>query len=269
MSYDKLSPAQQKVAEYLLQNMEKASYETAVQIARGAGVSEATVVRLAYALGYNSFSEVQRHLRQQVLKGGRSRAPGQTVQADTNPLDHVLARDAAVIQGLRETLVREDVDRAVGRIIEADQVLVVGFRGSYAAAQWFFYTLGMMREGVSLIPSDGGNLAGMLSLTERSAVVGISFPRYAAETLRLVGRLKEQGSSIIAITDKRWSPLGRLADIVLAVEANYEAGTLSPAGVMSLLNLLVAGVGDRDPERVRLRMQRLEELYSGYGIMVE
>ncbi|MGG4495503.1 hypothetical protein [Brevibacillus reuszeri] len=42
------------------------------------------------------------------------------------------------------------MNTVIDRLIDADQILVVGFRNTYAAAYWFSSSLGMLRETVSL-----------------------------------------------------------------------------------------------------------------------
>ena len=53
--YDELSKAQKKVADYIAEHLEFAAMKTTVKISQAAGVSETTVIRLAYSLGYDSF----------------------------------------------------------------------------------------------------------------------------------------------------------------------------------------------------------------------
>jgi DNA-binding MurR/RpiR family transcriptional regulator len=65
--FNGLSAGQKKVAEYLIQNLEEAAFSTAFQIGRKVGVSETTVIRLSYALGFNGFSEMQEGFKNNYL----------------------------------------------------------------------------------------------------------------------------------------------------------------------------------------------------------
>ena len=57
--YDKMSPSQKKIADYISDNDEVASFMTAAKLGKAAGVSEATVVRFTAMLGYDKYSEFQ------------------------------------------------------------------------------------------------------------------------------------------------------------------------------------------------------------------
>ena len=64
---DELSAGQKKVGQYILANLEESSYNTLAKISRESGVSETTVIRFAYTLGFESFSAMQNELRRELL----------------------------------------------------------------------------------------------------------------------------------------------------------------------------------------------------------
>ena len=55
-----LTPAQTRTAEYIMTHHEQTVFLTASALARKAGVSEATVVRLAQSLGFDGYPDMQR-----------------------------------------------------------------------------------------------------------------------------------------------------------------------------------------------------------------
>ena len=56
-AYQSLSPAERRVADYVLENPEEASHMTIDCLAANAGVSLPSVTRLTKKLGYSGFSE--------------------------------------------------------------------------------------------------------------------------------------------------------------------------------------------------------------------
>ena len=63
--------------------MEKGSLYTAGQIGKEAGVSETTVIRLAYALGLNGFSDLQELMRKEWLASAESKEAASKHAADS------------------------------------------------------------------------------------------------------------------------------------------------------------------------------------------
>lgn len=62
-----LSPGQRKVAEYILKNQDFFSYATLTKLSKVISVSETTIIRLAYSLGFESFSSLQQKVREEIL----------------------------------------------------------------------------------------------------------------------------------------------------------------------------------------------------------
>ncbi|QQE75495.1 MurR/RpiR family transcriptional regulator [Brevibacillus composti] len=270
-SFSQLSSGQKKVAEYLLENIEKVAFYTAVQIGREAEVSETTVIRLAYALGFRGFSEMQAAIQQYVLESNSSRFSESSPETgeESNIFTRVIERDIRILRQTLHQLNQQDVYKAVDWLMEADQVLIVGYRASYAAAHWFSFMLSMVRKNVLVVPFSGETEERIVSLTDKSVVLVISFPRYTKETIRVAETCKRVGARIISATDRLLSPVSRISDITFTAEINIESGHYSIASVISLLYLLLAGIEERHNPDTQTRMQQLEQLYSQWNIFEE
>lgn len=274
--FNGLSAAQKKVAEYLLQNMEKAAFSTVVQIGREVDVSDTTVIRLSYALGFSGFSEMQERIQQHILQSANpANSLHQTVQAvtadDPNPFAKSIQNDMSILSQTINQLNVAELWRTVDALIDADQVLVVGYRASYAVAYWASYLLGTMRPNVHLLPFTGDMYEKLYQLTDKSAVLAISVPRYAKETLLIAENAKKQGATLISATDRILSPVGRISDIVLTanVSADMKSGVPSISAMFSLLLPVIMGVMMKDEKRVKVRHQGLEQFYTSNDIFVE
>ena len=54
-NYSSMSKGHRKIAEYILENYQKASFMTALSLGQTVGVSESTVVRFAMELGFEGY----------------------------------------------------------------------------------------------------------------------------------------------------------------------------------------------------------------------
>ncbi len=80
------------------------------------------------------------------------------------------------------------------------------------------------------------------------AALVVSFANYAAETVALAGRAREQGVKLVALTDSVFSPVAAAADVMIEVsEANFE-GFRSLAASMALAMALAVAVAGRRAE---------------------
>ncbi|PLR95074.1 MurR/RpiR family transcriptional regulator [Bacillus sp. T33-2] len=268
-----LSAGQKKVAAYLIRNLEEAAFKTAFQIGKEAKVSETTVIRLSYALGFDSFSEMQSNIQDHLLKQNKTdKVPGtgkQQANATNDPFAKVIENEIHILRQMLNPTNIEDIWKTVDSLIQADQVLIAGYRISHAAAYWFSYILSSLRGNVSLCSTAGDFYEKFSNLTSKSVVVVFSFPRYAPETLKIAECAKEHKVRLISITDRLLSPVGQLAYITLATEENAQTGTNSIASVISLLELIIEGILEKDHKRAQVHQQKLEKLYSNYEVFVE
>ncbi|MEB2265639.1 MurR/RpiR family transcriptional regulator [Priestia megaterium] len=249
-----LSRGQKKVAEFLVNFTEKGSLYTAGQIGKEAGVSETTVIRLAYALGLNGFSDLQELMRKEWLSSAESKeAASKPAAEEKKPFSEWLS-----------PIDEKELSQAVDALIKSDQVYIAGFRESHTAAYWLYYKMNQLRNHVLLSFPTGFLLETLCNLTSESAVVVFSLPRYTKEALEVAQQAKKQGGKVIAITDRRLSPVGQIADITLL------AGTTEHIlSLLALSQIVISSMQKRDEKTAGKRQEHLEKLYAEQGIFLE
>lgn len=271
-NFASLSPGQKKVAEFLIQHMDEGALLTAFQVGRKVGVSETTVIRLAYALGFSGYSQMQEMLRsdwlvhKQPIVGGYDSLQGDVEETIFN---NVIDKERLILQQLLEQLKTDDIWTAVDAFIRADRIYIGGFGSSYAAGYWFYYALKQLRENVFLSSPTGFSPEDIFELNENSVVVIFSYPRYRKDALNLANFTKKQQARIISITNRQLSPIGQLSDITLTTEEHMESDHHSIASVVSLLEVIITGIQHRDRERIAIRQQKLEQLYTDQELFIE
>jgi|SRR5579875_416206 len=266
-----LSAGQQKVARYLMENLHQAAFKTAFQIGRHAAVSETTVIRLSYALGFESFSEMQHIIQEELLVQNQDESSnaGITQVRSSDPFKKVILNEIHLLKQLINRTNIEEIWKAVDKIILADQVLIAGHMHSFPAAGWFAYMLGTIRNHVILCPPNENFLEKFMNLTENSVVVVFSLPRYANTTIQLAEYAAENGYCLIAITDRLLSPIGRIADITLTTEENADTGSNSIASIITLSDLIIEGIYEKDQDRIQIHQEKLETMYSKFHVFHE
>lgn len=264
-----LSAGQKKVASYLIEHLDEAAFKTAFQIGKKASVSETTVIRLSYALGFESFSQMQDRIQRQLLLQNQVAATPHDSNDKNDGFKRVIENEVHILRNLLNSENIEQIWKAVDVLTRADQILIAGHYISHAAAYWFSYMLGTIRHQVSLCSPSGDFFKKFSNLTKDSVIVVFSFPRYSNETIKIAECAVTHGITLIAITDRLLSPAGRMADIILTTEENTETGINSIASVISLLDLVIEGILQKDGKRIKAYQQKLENLYSDFRIFYE
>lgn len=263
-SYHDLSPNQRKVAEALIQDPGLLAFRTAAEIGRHVGVSESTVIRLSYALGFGGFSEMQGHAQEalapQVLPKLVSRAAAE-FPAGTGIMERMLTADAGLLEQTRAMNRPETFDRAVSVLAGAREIFVCGARSSYGIAHVLWYALQLQVGSATLLEVEApGFLHDLARIGPDCALVAISFPRYTDSTLQSARYAVERGCPLVAITDTPLSPLARDAAAVLTAAVESVGSTISYGPVLALATALITGVTLNRKEQVNRRLAQLEEV---------
>lgn len=275
--YSKLPPGQKKTAEYLSENLEQSIFYTAAKIAKEVGVSETTVIRLSYSLDFDSFSDMQKCMQQQFFKNGHindslSDKDNDIDSGQVNPFTNIIDKDISILEQMLSHIKMTDLWNTVDSLIQADQVIIAGYRLSYAAAYWFYLKLSMLRKNVTLLPSTFNTFEEipLSNLNGNSVVFIISFPRYAREALSIAEYVQEREAQLITATDRLLSPVGQLSDIVFTVDLNISSNNLySISSIISLLNIITSGIEMKEPESTSQRIQKLHDISSKFKSYIE
>ena len=268
---DSMSKAQKRIAEYILDNFDKAAFMTAVRLARFAEVSESTVVRFAMELGYDGYPEMRRAL-QDSMRGKLTSVQRIKVAKDRlgsrDILTQVLSSDIEQIRQTMEETDSADFARAVDAIVDAKSIYILGLRSSSFLAKFmgFYFDLLFSNSRVISESPDSEVFEQIVRLSEGDLLIAISFPRYSRRTIKTMQYARSIGAKIIAITDGMASPLTELADISLCARSDMISFLDTLVAPLSLVNALVVAVSEKAPGDLYENFERLERIWDEYGV---
>ncbi|MDF1508000.1 MurR/RpiR family transcriptional regulator [Robertmurraya sp. DFI.2.37] len=272
-NYQNLSKGQKKVADLLLRDVVGFSMSTASQIAKQAEVSETTVIRLSYALDFESFSQMQKQIQKEYLlrieQHGNS--IGEEPKDHLDFIDTLIEQEIEILTTLRSKLDINQYWQAIDEIMTADEVHVVGYRASYPAAYWLYLKLNMLRKNVYMISSKNSYPEDLLIEQNKKIVfIFISFPRYVAQSLEIAETVKEQGAKLITITDHPLSPISRISNISFITQIHANSENFIPiSSVLSLLNIITTGIEKKYEREVMQRVERIQNIYQEKDYFLE
>ena len=265
------SKGQKRIANYILQNSDKAAFMTASKLGKRSGVSESTVVRFASELGYDGYPSMQRALQEMI----RSRLTStQRIQAAGNifsgqdVLSAVIHSDMDKLRMMMDEADRGEFDRVVDKIMGARHIYILGVRSSSFLAGYLHFYLHLIFENVTLVTTNsaGDILESILRIGPGDVLVGISFPRYSQSTVKGVRYAHDRGADVVSITDSELSPLYPLSSVALMARSDMISFVDSLVAPFSLLNALIVAAGHRKNADIAQIFDRLENIWDEYGV---
>lgn len=268
--FSKLSKGQKLIADYILNNYDKAAFMTAAKLGTSVGVSESTVVRFANELGFSGYPKLQKAL-QELIKNKLT-----TVQrlelsndyiSDSDALKGVLKSDMENIRSTLEKINPEIFEQVIDEIFKAKKIYIIGLRSSTAVAEFLGFYLNIILQNVRTVSYGISDIfEQIINVKEGDLVIGIGFPRYASKTIDALDFAKSRGATVVAITDSIISPLSIKADLSLIAESNMASFVDSLVAPLSLVNALIIAVGMREKENIANIFGSLESIWQDYKI---
>ncbi|WMJ23530.1 MurR/RpiR family transcriptional regulator [Paludicola sp. MB14-C6] len=265
------SKGQRCIATYILNHYDKAAYMTAAKLGVAAGVSESTVVRFAFELGFDGYPELQQELAEMIKNKltsiQRIEVASEQI-GETDVLDKVLNIDINKIRKTLEETSRKDFDGAVDALAEAKSIYILGSRSASVLARFLALYFNIMFDSVKLIHTTSSSemFEQIMRIKEHDIIIGISFPRYSKKTVKAMEFAANQGAKVIAITDSATSPLAKSADFFLQARSDMVSFVDSLVAPLSLINALIVAVGLRKGDELKKTFDKLESIWDEYDV---
>ncbi|MFW5648338.1 MAG: MurR/RpiR family transcriptional regulator [Candidatus Alkaliphilus sp. MAG34] len=271
--FSEFSKSQKLIARYIIENYDKVAFMTASKLADEVGVSESTVVRFANALGFDGYPQLRKGL-EEIIKIKLTTVQRVEMAGEYSDggsvLKKVLGADIDNIRSTLENIDYEIFQQVIKKICGAEKIYIVGLRSSMALADYFGFYLNLILDNVKIVHHGISNIfEQVFRVSKTDIVIGMGFPRYSVQTVDALSYVREQGVTIIGITDSLLSPIASLADYTLTAKSNMVSFVDSLVAPLSLINALIVAVGMCEKEKITEHFNTLEEIWKKYNVYQE
>jgi len=266
-----LSKGQRLLAKYITESYDKAAFMTANKLGKAVGVSESTVVRFAVELGYNGYPSMQKAMQELVLNRLTSVQRIEVANdriGDQDVVTMVLQSDSDKLRQTAEMVDRQAFAEAVKAILNAKRIYVLGCRSAAPLANFLGYYLNFMFDDVHIVTASGASemFEKLIRIDSDDVVVGFSFPRYSAATVKGAQYCRTVGATVIGFTDSHLSPLGQHSDYVLLAKSDMLSLVDSLAAPLSLVNALIVALASGREQILAKAFDGLERVWEEYNV---
>ena len=275
--WDTLTPEAQKAARYVLENPNDVGVSTVREIAEAANVKPNTFVRMARQVGFEGYEDFRAPFREAIRQGAVSFPDRARWLQDIRKSGDLGGLYADMVEGairnLEETFAGIDAEAlkaAAEAIWSSRQVFTLGVGVNNANARNFTYLASTGMVQFHAIPREGATPTDDLAWADkRDVLIVMSMRPYRAEVVAAIDVAREQGLTIIGISDSPASPIIRAANhgFVIAVDTPqfFPSSVSTIALLETLLSFVVAVASDEIVDRVEQFHRRRHQL----GIYME
>jgi DNA-binding MurR/RpiR family transcriptional regulator len=253
--FDECSRSQKDVAQYIVDHLDEAAFQTAEELARRANTSSSTVVRFSQALGFEGFPELQAAAREEYRRvnakaaqsGGGSSSSAPLFSLDQNEFESALAADHLNVEDTARKVSRSSVDALIEAIVGAEKVLVAGTDQMAFFASYLRHLLMLLDLRVDVVASPSQEALSRLGrIDSNTLVIGLSAGRPHPLVVRAMKLARHRQARTAAITDATLSEVAKLAQIKLYYSSNSPAYVRSHTALLSMIQALAYGVYAQD-----------------------
>lgn len=266
-----LSKSQQKVAKYILDNFEEALFDTAYQLAQKASVSEATVIRFSYALGFEGYTDMNNAMRTSALRNVKNivQSIGEKDFFSEVPLSEIDSYiEKQITQGNRayQYIDFDEFVEICHIIMTKKKILIIGYMDSFGVASELLHVLEKMRKEVYFFRLLYRERDILYEMDEDSLVIAVSFSPHYKYTLDHTKTAKDGGCTVITISDSIINPFNDLSDysLIFNVNRNKEIDLIDTSPVTRFIFLMMNYIYSHYKESIdkyRNSFERREEIY--------
>jgi DNA-binding MurR/RpiR family transcriptional regulator len=253
--FDECSRSQKDVAQYIVDHLDEAAFQTAEELARRANTSSSTVVRFSQALGFEGFPELQAAAREEYRRvNAKAPANGEPAASSTplfsldqNEFESALAADHLNVEDTARKVSRSSVEALIKGIVDAEKVLVAGTDQMAFFASYMRHLLMLLDLRVDVVASPSQEALSRLGRIDGGTlVIGLSAGRPHPLVVRAMKLARHREARTAAITDATLSEVAKLAQIKLYYSSNSPAYVRSHTALLSIIQALAYGVYAQD-----------------------
>ncbi len=268
LSHNNLFPAERKIAEYIMENSDKATRFSVQELATTAKASEATIVRFCRALGYSGYKEFKLALAAEV----RGSVP--MTHSDVSEADDVMSitrkvfqSDLQAIADSLEVLSHSEMEKAVEALDKANRIELYGVGSSASTALDAYYRFLRLGLPVNIVNDPYMQAIVSSQLEAKQVAFAISHSGRTEEVIFALSKAKEHGATTICLTSNNRGEVLQYADIKLITASRESifrsqamAGRIAHLSVVDALyvNLAIRHY-DQATDRVRIADEVIEE----------
>jgi DNA-binding MurR/RpiR family transcriptional regulator len=263
--YGQLTKSEKRIANYLRKNQEESAFLAAGEIADRLGLSEATLVRFARTMGFNSYpamrSVLQEAFRRRVTHSVRLQSRLDDLREADDIFDRLVASEIDYLTQSLETIDRSSLIKAVKMIRERKRIFIFGVGPSVSLVNLMEIRLG--RFGWQVVPlTTAGReiLEPLIWMTEQDLLFVICFFDISEALQLIMDYANEINCPVIMITDTLGSIIGQKADVVLSAKRGPVSEFHSLVVPMTIINTLLLAVAQEERPQVIANLDKLDQM---------
>lgn len=264
------SKGQRRIATYIVENYDKTAFLTANALGKAVGISESTVVRFATELGYDGYPGFQKAMQEAVMTRLTSaeRLEPSNNGFENDVLSSVLRSDAEKLYQTAEIIDHKGFLEAVKMISEAKRIFLIGSLWEAGLVNFLGHSLNFVFQDVHVLISSGERelFEQIMHAHAGDVAIVFAFSKHSSISEKMIQFFRDAGVAIVAITNSRLSPIGKLSDVTLVAKSDSVSFVDSLVAPLSVVNALLVALSSEKETELQNNLDKIEHIWEEYHV---
>lgn len=262
-NYTRLTKSERRIANYLRKNQEESAFLSVGEIAHRLDLSEATMVRFARTLGFNSYPAlremIQEAFRRRVTHSARLRSRLNDLREAGDVFEKLVVSEMDYLTQALETVDRDELKKAVDLIQSHQRVFVFGLGPSVTLVDLLEIRLTRSAKHVIPLKSSGREmLEPLLLMNGDDLLIAIGFYNLTPNLQMILEHANKYHTPVILVTDTLEPLVKNQVDVFLTAHRGPVSAYHSLVVPMTIINTLLLMLSQADQEKVMPNLDNLD-----------
>ena len=263
--YEDLTPAERKVADYILEHSNKVIQMPISQLASQCSVAKSAVLRCCRTLGYNGYPALKLALSAEAAQNQQYNFTPYISPVDSSAsiLDKIFAANVKTLHSTAHHIDRNILNSVIDAMQKARCIYIYGIGTSAALCNDFQYRLTLVGKTALCFTDVPSMKVSTLNVQPDDCVIGISHSGRTIPTIETLKLARNQGATTACLTSFPHSPIVESCQYPICVysdEVNYPVEALSSRiAHISVMDAITVSLSQKDYEAAALRSQSSRE----------
>jgi DNA-binding MurR/RpiR family transcriptional regulator len=271
--YTTYSKEVQKIAKYLISNTVEIPLYSIRQIAKKAQVGPSTLVRLVNLLGFERYVD----FKNIYIEGAKKTVSNFTIRAQKiqqQKTDKSFQSFEKFALNTLDCVLNDEVYSKIypllDHILEANNIYILGMRGSFSLAFYLHFLLHMMLPNVKLIRDQEGMLSSEIThMDSKDLVIVFGISPLSQSSTSAINQIVKKDPKIVVFTDEIIANI--VPNATQLVSLGSHSQTLIPSFIpfVAFSEMLVSKLITKGDKRILDYIKRTETELSEVGVFVK
>ena len=266
--YDRLNTTHKKVADFILQNMEKATFSSLMEISKEIGISDASIIRFAREIGYKGYQDLRQsliwYIRRIIYPSQKSAFHFTQNSQSQTLIEMVMQKDIDYIERTISKIDTRDFNDLIKWICSANRIFCMGWGMSSFLAEYLAFNLRFLSyQAIDVVRERSPLVQQILSMDTDDILITFDLMMYSVEIIEAVEYIHEKNRDIkiISITNDPTARIVQYSHLCFFIDLLGQQFTLiSLTAPFCFINAIVEQVFKNDSQKTKKALQELKRV---------